>query len=139
MSNKKKNDTLGMPHGTATGRLRKLVLFRQLEKHKENVCVRCGKTIETADELSTEHIKPWEGISAELFWDLNNIAFSHLSCNKPHSYPRAKIEPTSGTNWCYRCKEFKDIKFFGKCSFRRTGLENRCRDCKNYQNSLRER
>ena len=78
MSNRKGIETLGMPIGTASHRLRKILLFQQLKKHKENICVRCGLEIETVEELSVEHIKPWEGISAELFWDLDNIAFSHM-------------------------------------------------------------
>ena|SRR5712664_1866660 len=83
-SNQKKDATLGMPHGTANNRLRKNILFHLLKKHDENYCVRCEQLIESVDDLSIEHIKPWEGISAELFWDLENIAFSHLHCNRPH-------------------------------------------------------
>jgi hypothetical protein len=81
MRKRKAVETLGMPQGTASNRLRKMLLFRQLEKHNENVCVRCNQIILTVEELSVEHIKPWEGISAELFWDLDNVAFSHLNCN----------------------------------------------------------
>jgi hypothetical protein len=85
MSNEKKSSTLGMPHGTATNRLRKILLFSLLKKHGENLCVRCNSLIDRVEDLSIEHLKPWEGISADLFWDLNNIAFSHLKCNRPHS------------------------------------------------------
>ena len=72
---------LGMSLGTASGRLRKMLLFRQLKKHNENVCSRCNQPIDTIDELSMEHIKPWEGRSSDLFWDLDNVAFSHRRCN----------------------------------------------------------
>jgi hypothetical protein len=65
-----------MPHGTACNRLRKLVLFNVLQKHVENVCFKCSDTIGTADELNIEHKLPWEGVSVELFWSLDNIAFS---------------------------------------------------------------
>ena len=81
-SNERKNQTLGMSHGTAAGKLRKMVLFRQLKKYKDNICARCSQEIETVDELSIEHLKPWEGISADLFWDLDNVAFSHARCNR---------------------------------------------------------
>jgi hypothetical protein len=85
---------LGMPRGTAANRLRKMVLFDVLKRHNENICVRCKKSIEAVEELSIEHVKPWEGADTALFWDLQNIAFSHLSCNcsstrrvgKPHSF-----------------------------------------------------
>lgn len=66
-SNARKSAFLGMPHGTASGRLRKIILFHLLQKHDENVCFRCSRRIETADELSIEHKQPWEGISVELF------------------------------------------------------------------------
>jgi hypothetical protein len=46
-----------------------------LEKHNENVCYRCGKKIETVGELSIEHKNNWIGISIDLFWDLDNVAF----------------------------------------------------------------
>ena len=72
-SNKRKALTLGMPHGTAVGRLRKNVLFSILKRHSENVCARCKELITVVEDLSLEHIKPWEGISADLFWDLDNL------------------------------------------------------------------
>lgn len=84
MGNARKDATLGMSHGTACSKLRKMILFEVLKRHNENVCVRCQKPIFSADELSIEHLKPWEGISAELFWSLDNIAFSHMACNRPH-------------------------------------------------------
>lgn len=82
-SNNKKNITLGMPHGTASNRLRKNILFNLLKKHGENVCFKCSEVIDKVEDLSIEHKKPWEGISADLFWDLDNIAFSHMFCNRP--------------------------------------------------------
>lgn len=91
MSNETKAAQLGMPFGTACGRLRKIVLWSLLKKHNENLCFRCGQEIETVEDLSLEHKQPWEGVSVALFWDLENIAFSHLICNikgarKPWAY-----------------------------------------------------
>jgi hypothetical protein len=83
MSNEKKSATLGMPHGTAMHHLRKNVMFHLLKKLNENVCFKCSAAIEKVEDLSIEHKKPWEGISAELFWDIENVAFSHLHCNRP--------------------------------------------------------
>ena len=83
MSNEKKNTQLGMPIGTAGNRLRKEIMFKLLTKLNENICYRCGKKIESAEELSIEHKEPWldSPNPKELFFDLENIAFSHLSCN----------------------------------------------------------
>lgn len=81
--NRKKTEQLGMPHGTATGRLKKNLMFQMMHKLGLNNCYQCGKSIDTSGELSVEHKIPW--LDSEdpvgLFFDLDNIAFSHLSCN----------------------------------------------------------
>lgn len=82
-NNKKKSEQLGMPHGTASGRLRKMILFHLLKKLGDNVCFQCKGSIESIEDLSIEHKIPWLDSSdpPALFFDLENIAFSHLSCN----------------------------------------------------------
>lgn len=88
-----KSKFLGLSYGTAQNRLRNIVLFALLEKHNENVCYRCGKKIETVGELSIEHKNNWIGISIDLFWDLDNVAFSHRICNYGnHSLPDRGID-----------------------------------------------
>lgn len=37
----------------------------------------------TIDTFSIEHKEPWLHNSPELFWDLENITYSHKKCNKP--------------------------------------------------------
>src|ERR1017187_7229309 len=76
MGNAKKSKTLGMPYGTACGRLRKIILFDCIKRLKLNVCFRCGKPIRNVADFSIDHKKPWEGRHARLFWSLKNIAFS---------------------------------------------------------------
>lgn len=82
-SNQKKADQLGMPIGTATHQLRKIIMFNMMGKLNLNMCFQCGKKIESVDQLSIEHKTPWLDSSnpLDLFFDLDNIAFSHLSCN----------------------------------------------------------
>jgi hypothetical protein len=132
-SNARKSAFLGMPHGTAAGRLRKMILFHLLQKHGENFCFKCSGIIETADELSIEHKLPWEGISVELFWSLDNIAFSHRACNLPHRSRgngewRRKVGP-EGTSWCRRCKEFLPVSQFSRHASRWNGLQPWCNGC----------
>lgn len=129
-SNDKKNATLGMPHGTATNRLRKVILFDLLQRHKENICIRCLKTIETVDELSIEHLLPWEGVSAALFWDLKNISFSHVKCNRPHRIPGPKIATPVGTAWCSGHQASLPISEFHKCAGQDDGLQKYCKQCR---------
>lgn len=131
-SNEKKAATLGMPHGTATGKLRKNIMFLLLCRLEENDCYRCKKKISTVDELSVEHIKPWEGVSAELFWDLQNIAFSHVVCNRPHRNGGIdnRIDCPVGTSWRYRCRSFLSTDRFYKLASRYNGLAKECVACK---------
>lgn len=78
---KKKAHQLGMNPSTASHRLVKDLLFRFviLAGHK---CHRCGEELNRAD-FSIDHKVPWRNSDNPigLFFDLDNIAFSHLSCN----------------------------------------------------------
>lgn len=82
-SNAARAAQLGMPFGTAQQRLRKMIMFKYVVLAGHDECFKCGRRIENIEELSIEHKLPWQGRDAELFWDLNNIAFSHLRCNLP--------------------------------------------------------
>jgi hypothetical protein len=128
--NERIGSQLGMSHGAATGRLRKMILFKFAQRLKEDTCFKCAKTIETVEELSIEHKEPWENRSAELFWDLNNVAFSHLKCNMPHirrgGEPRRKIG-SEGTAWCNVCKKFEPVESFYKHAERWNGLQQTCK------------
>ncbi len=133
-SNRKKDATLGVPHGTANNRLRKNILFHLLKKHGENVCHRCSGLIELVGELSIEHIEPWEGISAKLFWNIENIAFSHLHCNiGAHRTPN-KIDAPEGMSWCSMCKDFKPREEFHQSNAEASGLQ---RQCKQHRSEMR--
>nr|DAH69639.1 MAG TPA: antitoxin [Bacteriophage sp.]DAR01898.1 MAG TPA: antitoxin [Crassvirales sp.] len=82
-SNKKKSNQLGMPIGTAQAILKKNILYNLLVRFNLNKCYQCGNTIDKVEELSIEHKTPWldSDTPKELFFNLENIAFSHLSCN----------------------------------------------------------
>lgn len=97
--NKKKSKQLGMPHGTASNRLRKNILFDLLCELDYNICYRCDQPISTVEDLSIDHTKPWLDSEEpiKLFFDLNNIAFSHFKCNsgaarRPHKLNLTKEE-----------------------------------------------
>lgn len=81
--NQKKKQQLGMAFGTATGRLRKMILFQLVCETKKGTCFRCDKKIKNIDNLSIEHKIPWLDSESpvKLSFDLDNIAFSHLKCN----------------------------------------------------------
>jgi hypothetical protein len=81
MSNDVKSAQLGMSVSTARARLVKMLLFRELQRSGNDKCYRCGKVIDDIDHLSIEHKEPWLHASPTLFWDLDNVEFSHMTCN----------------------------------------------------------
>ncbi len=112
-SNKQKSEQLGVPFGTACGQLRKQILFSLLLKHGENICYRCKESINNVDDMTIEHKKAWFGVDAKLFWDLNNIAFSHPICNNRAG---RRIEQPL----CVRCKK----------NFKREDISRKQRECR---------
>jgi len=115
-SNKKKSEQLGMNHATAAHRLRKRILFSLVQETGQDNCFQCGEQILSVENLSIEHKSPW--LDSEdpvgLYFDLNNIAFSHLSCNSAAStgnYKRPKATHGSSARYnghACRCKICKD-------------------------------
>lgn len=83
LDNKGKASLLGEPFGTATSRLRKIVLFELAGQLELLDCYRCGKLIDNITEFSIEHKNSWSKAEnpREAFFALANIAFSHLKCN----------------------------------------------------------
>ena len=97
---------LGIPHGTANGRLRKIVLFELLKRHNENICFQCGKFIENVEEFSVEHKVPWLDSEnpTKLFFDIDNIAFSHLRCNIVAAKRTVSPHGTQGRYQNHKCR-----------------------------------
>ena len=93
----KKDRLLGMPHGTAQNKLRKMLLWQLVVETGNDTCFRCGRPIDSIDDLSIEHKEAWQGASdpKEAFFDLENIAFSHLRCNSSERQ-RAKTHCSKG-------------------------------------------
>ena len=115
--NKKKQDQLGMPVGTASARLKKNIMFNMAQKLELDKCFRCGKKIKTVDDLTIDHKKHWLDVDTKLFWDLKNIAFSHAFCNMSASRNPNKGKVNHGTLGRYQkgcrcdlCKKAKQIE-----------------------------
>lgn len=72
-----------MSFTNARNRLAKSILFDLLVRFKLNFCYRCTKVISAISDLTIEHKESWylSDRPKELFFDLDNIAFSHLKCN----------------------------------------------------------
>lgn len=82
MKEDKKAKQLGMNPSTASGRLVKDILWDLIVKTDQHFCCKCQKEM-TRQTFSIEHLVPW--LDSEnplsLYFDLENISFSHLSCN----------------------------------------------------------
>ena len=135
-TNTRRAKQLGMNYASASHRLRKEVMFRLVQEVGKDSCFRCGRKIQTARELSIDHKINWLDNNSELFWDLDNIAFSHISCNS--SNKGKWIVAPVGKAWCFRCKDFRYIEEFGKNNRAANGLRNECKSCRSkHRNKVR--
>jgi hypothetical protein len=144
---KRKADQLGMEFGKANRVLHKMMFFELAKRLELDSCFRCGKKIETLREFSLDHKLKWLDVSAELFWDLANIAFSHLACNisdgsknfteaksaalqKGRSkLPRYAANAPEGLAWCSGHKQYLPTDRFHKSKRSATGTQSYCKEC----------
>ena len=101
-----KTKQLGMDPGTASNRLKKTLLFEFAKRLDMHWCFQCGAEIEDCDKFTVEHKTPW--LHSEdpkgLFFDIDNIAFSHKSCNyRAARIGKAKPCPST-TAYRYGCR-----------------------------------
>ena len=77
-----KQNQLGMNPSTAQHRLVKDILWSFIVKLGLDTCCKCGSKM-CRNTFSIEHIVPWlhSRNPLDLFFDLDNISFSHLKCN----------------------------------------------------------
>jgi hypothetical protein len=111
---KRKKEQLGIDPGTAANRLSRKILYYLGDKLDMQWCYHCGAKIDNVKDMSIEHKIPW--LHSEdpvgLYFDINNIAFSHKICNYKASRPRpAKPCPslTAYRKGC-RCDGCRAIK-----------------------------
>lgn len=90
---KEKSRKLGMSFGTARDRLERDLLFSLATKLGET-CYRCGGEL-TRDTFSVEHKAPWMQAEnpKQSFFDLDNVAFSHVRCNQLDMVSRRRKSP----------------------------------------------
>jgi hypothetical protein len=103
---------LGMYTTTAYARLRKQIFFQLVQQSGRDICFVCEKPIECAQELSVEHKIPWLQNPDDLFWDLDNIAFSHLNCNIKRNQAPHKNNYPEGMWWCHGHQQFLPVDNF---------------------------
>lgn len=135
-SNKTKSDQLGIPFGTACHKLRSMIMFKLVKMTGQDKCYKCGNNIASEAELSIEHKTPWLHNGADLFWDLDNITFSHRKCNKAERFnPVNRIVSPPGMSWCNDHKGFSALQEFTKNSSKKKGIEDACKACRKARSS----
>lgn len=92
MKTDKKSQLLGMNFSTGRARLDRDLLFKCVVElgHK---CYRCGGDL-TREEFSVDHKDNWSLAEdpVKAFFDLDNIAFSHLHCNTKEMADRRRTK-----------------------------------------------
>lgn len=131
----KKSKQLGMNFSTASARLDRMILFMLVKECNRDTCYRCNKKIERYQDLSTEHKEPWQDIDSALFWDLDNISFSHRSCNaaagargRLPGNEKASKAPF-GTVWCSGHKDYLPKENFHREARNKSGFSSLCKKC----------
>lgn len=120
MSDKKKMQ-LGMNPSTAANRLVKDVLWKLIVQTGQDSCCKCGESM-SRETFSIEHLVPWLDSEdpLKLYFDLDNISFSHHSCNVGSA--RNAMKKYETRDEYYRAKREYDRKFSkdrGYCPQRR--------------------
>lgn len=131
--NDAKREQLGMAYGTARNKLQKELIFKMAKELGLSNCFQCGKPINNSNELSIEHKTPWlySDDPVALFFDLDNIAFSHLSCNCKAARPMHTKLAIDGKYKCSLCGELKSPEDFHKHKNGPNGLKSACKECSN--------
>jgi hypothetical protein len=126
-SNQRKDALLGEPHGTASARLRKSLLFKYVRLAGHDKCYRCGNHIARVEDFSIEHTEAWQSATAprDVFFDLEKIAFSHLRCNVDAGNKSQFISRNTGKTHCDHGHELNQENTLFEESGRR-----QCRSCK---------
>lgn len=130
---RKRNELLGMNHTVAMKRLYRMLILRYMQFHGHDSCFKCGKKIENIETLSIEHKEPWFNSAdpVKTFWDMDNLAFSHIRCNTREGGHRSKGR-TEGMEWCSRCKQFLPVDHFTAWNngVQRRSVSSYCTKCK---------
>lgn len=119
-----------MSGSTARHKLVKSILFDMAKKLGIDTCYRCDNQITDEKDFSIEHKNPWyKSIDpVRLYFSLNNITFSHISCNtKARKYfvPHNKGNITHGLSGyrlgcrCEVCKQI--VSNYRKEKYKRLG------------------
>lgn len=105
---KQKTLLLGENFSTASGKLRKAILFDLVQRLALDNCYRCTLKIDSIKDLSIEHKESWQSAENPIdsFYSIENIGFSHLKCNVGAANRMRPMTSTHGSRARYKqgCK-----------------------------------
>lgn len=107
-------EQLGQPADKAQAILRRRVMLALIQKAGLDCCARCGARLVDPDDIALDHVVPWRNSQnpKKLFWDLDNVRFSHKHCNIEHSLRRkSKAEKRARENARRRERYRNDPEF----------------------------
>jgi len=104
-----------MNPSTAQGKLVRDILWEMIRIAGMTSCHHCGKPMDR-NTFSIEHIEPW--LDSEdpvgLFFDLDNISFSHQECNikasRTNKSPCGTVQKYNNGCRCDSCRNAKSVK-----------------------------
>ena len=144
MSKSRKDEQLGMSSTTARMRLTRDLLYKMVCDTGNNMCFRCGKPM-TREDFTIEHKKAWldSDDPPGLFFDLENISFSHMACNSKESRngttahrnamikagKKARMVIPEGMSHCSNCG-FLPVECFGRDKSTWHGYAYLCKKCR---------
>ena len=113
-TNTVKANQLGMSLGKANYTLHRNTLFNLACKLGLTTCFRCGKPIATIEDFSIDHKDGWMYSSSPTtaFFNQNNIAFSHKSCNSSARRCSQSVNSETGFKGVYLKKTRNSPKKF---------------------------
>ena len=92
MGKQEKQKQLGMNPSTASQRLLKDILWSYVVKSGDDYCYVCKERM-LREDFSIEHKEPWlhSDDPVGLFFDIDNISYSHKSCNYSNARKPNKV------------------------------------------------
>lgn len=98
---------LGIAYSSARSSLLKSIIFDLAKTCSKNKCYRCGEDITDLADFTIDHMVEWlhKPNAKELFFDLDNISFSHSSCNTKARRCKSLVTNSTG---------FKGVEYNGK-------------------------
>lgn len=88
-----------------------------------------------------DHMQNWIDADSSVFWDVSNVAFSHVLCNVRASRGHSNVHRShpDGTHWCSKHKGYLPQSEFYVTRQSPTGLPYWCKGCKSEMNRKRSR